>query len=109
MVFRYACFVCPQQEQQPGTAGTGCSFLYPIIPQCPTQPLVSISAITLQNIALTGGLTLPGVLLCDPTTPCTDFEFENVVNTGTFLVNSTYVCENISGFHANTSPNPGCF
>jgi hypothetical protein len=40
-----------------------------VIPQCPTQPLVTISNITLQNVNMTGGLTLPGVLLLDPANP----------------------------------------
>jgi hypothetical protein len=40
-----------------------------VIPQCPTQPLVSMSNITLQDVYMTGGLTLPGVLLLDPANP----------------------------------------
>ncbi len=78
-------------EQQPGSNGTGCSFLYPIVPQCPTQPRVNISGIQLYNISMYGGLTLPGVLLCDPTNPCRDTVFDGVVNYGRSVQPSSVV------------------
>ncbi len=102
-------WIGPQQQKQPGTNGTGCSFLYPIVPECPTQPRVTISNITLQDVTFTGGLTLPGVLLCDPANPCTGFVFDNVVNTGSFLVSKSYVCKNVEGSSSNVSPPTGCF
>jgi polygalacturonase len=105
----YPIWIGPQQEQQPGTKGTGCSFLYPIVKECPTNPRVSITNITLENVSLTGGVTLPGVILCDPTTQCTGFVFENVTNTGAFLVQSDYVCANAHGVDVGNTPSPGCF
>jgi len=105
----YPVWIGPQQQHQPHSSGTGCSFLYPIVPVCPTQPLVTISNITLENVAFSGGLTLPGVLLCDPATPCTGFRFINVTNTGPFLVSPSYVCENVQGTTDNVTPAPGCF
>jgi polygalacturonase len=77
-------WIGPQQQNQPGKgSGTGCNFLFPFIPQCPTQPLVTMSNIVLRNVIATETLPLfegPGVILCDPTNPCTNFVFENVTN-----------------------------
>lgn len=70
---------------------------------------MTISAITLSNIESTGGLTLPGVLLCDPTNPCTGMTFANVSNTGPFLVAKEYVCKNAQGVQANAQPDLACF
>lgn len=106
----YPIWIGPQQQQQPGSHGTGCSFLYPIIKQCPTQPRVPITNIVLEDINFTNGLTLPGVLLCNSTNPCTGFEFKNVRNNGEFLVQKDYVCQNIIHSNStNSSPAPGCF
>ncbi len=44
---------------------------------------VTIKDINLINVTSTGGVTLPGVLLCDPKNPCTNINFDNVDNTGT--------------------------
>jgi len=105
----YPLWIGPQQQQQPGRNGTGCSFLYPIVPECPTQPRVTMSNIVLQDVSFTGGLTLPGVLLCDPANPCTGFVFDNVTNDGLFLVSKDYVCKNVNGNVTNSSPAPSCF
>ncbi len=83
--------MCLCAEQQPGSNGTGCSFFYPIVPQCPTQPRVNITGIQLYNIIMYGGLTLPGVLLCDPTNPCRDTVFDGVVNYGRSVQPSSVV------------------
>lgn len=79
-------WVGPQQQNQPldKSSGTGCNFLFPFIPNCPTQPLVSINRVTFKNIVSVD--TLPvfegaGVILCDPKNPCMDFSFSNVTNT----------------------------
>jgi hypothetical protein len=104
----YPIWIGPQQQQQPGTKGTGCSFLYPIDPECPTQPRVPVSNIKLRNIHFTGGVTLPGVLLCNETVPCTGFEFTNVTNLGGWLVSKDYVCENVQGIQSNTNPSLPC-
>ncbi len=103
------CGCCCMAEQQPGSPGTGCSFLYPIIPQCPTQQRVSMSNILLEDVHLSGGLTLPGVLLLNASTPGVNFTFNNVVNTGPFLVQKDYVCQHIDGVVANSLPVPSCF
>ena len=79
-------YIGPQQQNQPGGGadGTGCNFLFPFIPVCPTQPLVTMNNIILRNITATETLPLfegPGVILCDAANPCTNFVFENVTNT----------------------------
>lgn len=103
----YPIWIGTQQQQQPGDdKGTGCSFFYPIIDKCPTQPRVPISNLTLENVTFTGGLTLPGVIICNETAPCTGFKFINVKNTGVFLVQRSYVVKNIYGISVGSSPNP---
>ena len=62
-----------------------------------------------QNVTLESGLTLPGVLLCNATNPCSDFTFDSVTNTGSFFVQKDYVCENVQGTATNSTPPPGCF
>jgi hypothetical protein len=79
-------WIGPQQQNQPGenTTSTGCNFLFPYVPQCPTQPRVSLKHITLRNITAVNTLPLfqsPGVILCNRTNACDHFLFEDVVNT----------------------------
>lgn len=79
-------WVGPQQQNQPGTDDqpTGCNFLFPYVPRCPTQPRVALRQITLRDVVATDTLPLfqsPGVVLCNHSNPCTDFLFANVVNT----------------------------
>lgn len=78
-------WIGPQQQNQPGDKqGTGCNFLFPYVPVCPTQPLVTMKGITLRNVHARETMPFfegPGVILCDATNPCTDFVFENVTNT----------------------------
>ena len=77
---------------------------------CPTQPRVAMVNITLEDVHYSGGLTLPGVILCDPANPCTGFVFRNVTNTGLFLVSKEYSCHNAEGVSLDsTSPSPPCF
>lgn len=77
-------WIGPQQQNQPGSkAGTGCNFMFPFIPICPTQPLVSMKRITLRNIQARETMPMfegPGVILCDELSPCEGFVFENVTN-----------------------------
>jgi polygalacturonase len=77
-------WIGPQQQNQPGeAAGTGCNFLFPFIPVCPTQPLVTMTNIVLRNVHATETMPLfegLGVILCDPANPCTNFVFDNVTN-----------------------------
>lgn len=78
-------WIGPQQQNQPGgDSGTGCNFLFPFVPICPTQSLVTMQRITLRNVVATETLPLfegPGVILCDSSNPCRHFHFENVSNT----------------------------
>lgn len=105
----YPIWIGPQQQRQPGTAGTGCSFLYPIVDQCPTQPRVPITNVGLYDVHYTGGLTLPGVLLCNATRPC-DITFNDVTNDhGSFVVQKDYVCQNVNlTMGGKVSPAPPC-
>ena len=110
----YPLWIGPQQQRQPGTAGTGCSFFYPIVNECPTQPRVSMTNIVLDDVVFENGITLPGVMLANVSTPYTNFRFANVTNTGflsgKFLLDQNYVCENVQGEADNTtSPLPACF
>eukprot|EP00052_Salpingoeca_macrocollata_P014020 m.109639 g.109639 ORF g.109639 m.109639 type:complete len:440 (-) comp19152_c0_seq8:38-1357(-) len=104
----YPIWIGPQQQQQPFTKGTGCSFLFPIDNQCPTQPLVPITNIHLEEVNFLGGLTLPGVLLCNATKPCTGFTFDNVQNSGEFAVQKEYFCANVHGSERYARPAPSC-
>jgi hypothetical protein len=79
-------WIGPQQQNQPGqdSDSTGCNFLFPYVPVCPTQPRVFVRDVTLRDIAAVNTLPLfqgPGVVLCNRTNPCTGFVFDNVVNT----------------------------
>jgi polygalacturonase len=78
-------WIGPQQQNQPGSgSGTGCNFLFPKLTKCATQPLVSISRITLRNVTAVDTIPMfegPGVILCDEANPCKDIVFDNVVNT----------------------------
>ena len=110
----YPLWIGPQQQRQPGTAGTGCSFFYPIVKECPTQPRVSITNITLEDVTFEDGITLPGVMLANVSTPYTNFRFNNVTNSGflsgNFLLDQNYVCENVQGVaNGMTNPLPACF
>jgi polygalacturonase len=79
-------WIGPQQQNQPGQDrdSTGCNFMFPFVPVCPTQPRVTVRAVTLRDVTATNTVPLfqgPGVVLCNRTNPCTDFVFDNVVNT----------------------------
>jgi Glycosyl hydrolases family 28 len=104
------CIWCgPQQQHQPKQSGTGCSWLYPLAGKCATNPRVTFSNIRFENVTATGGLTLPGVILCDPANPCTNITFDNVHNSGPFVVQPTYSCNNVKSLTAtNSSPVPVC-
>ena len=106
----YGVWIGPQQQEQPGTAGTGCSFLYPtkIGGSCPTDPLVTMRDIKLYNISMPNGGLMPGVIHCDPTNPCTGIEFNNVATDGDFTVEKHYVCDNASGTYTDSNIPPDC-
>lgn len=79
-------YVGPQQQNEPGGGqdGTGCNFLFPMVPICPTNKRVTMNGIHFRNVTAVDTLPLfegPGVLLCDPANPCLDVTFEDVINT----------------------------
>lgn len=104
----YPLWIGPQQEKQPGRPGTGCSFEFPIVMNCSTQPRVTVSDIFLEDITFVNGHNLPGVLLCNETNPCTNFQFNNVKNTGFFEVQKDYYCDYVSGSSSNSLPEIPC-
>jgi polygalacturonase len=78
-------YIGPQQQNQPndGSDGTGCNFLFPFVPVCPTQPLVTIRNITFRNVIATETIPTfegPGIILCDPANPCQEIHFDGVTN-----------------------------
>eukprot|EP00607_Mallomonas_marina_P007483 CAMPEP_0182416468 /NCGR_PEP_ID=MMETSP1167-20130531/758_1 /TAXON_ID=2988 /ORGANISM="Mallomonas Sp, Strain CCMP3275" /LENGTH=501 /DNA_ID=CAMNT_0024589239 /DNA_START=408 /DNA_END=1913 /DNA_ORIENTATION=- len=78
-------YIGPQQQKQPTDEGdddqsNGCIF-YPTESYCPTQPLVTISHIYLNDVVATKSITYynaPGVVRCDVSAPCSDIHFTNV-------------------------------
>lgn len=79
-------YVGPQQQNEPNddSSGTGCNFLFPFVPVCPTNPLVTIRNITFKNVHAIETLPTfegPGIILCDKANPCQDIIFDNVTNT----------------------------
>ena len=74
-LFYWCCVRCglgPQQQNQPGGGadGTGCNFLFPYIPVCPTNPLVTMRNIVLKNIVAVD--TIP--LFQGPGTNCSHLQ-----------------------------------
>merc|ERR1711916_316236 len=84
----YPLWFGPQQQHQPHQTGTGCSFFYPIDPECPPQPLVPMTNFVVENVIASETLLMPGVILCSSKNPCTGFQFTNVTITGPFDVQS---------------------
>jgi hypothetical protein len=91
----------------------GCSFIYPLCnTSCPTDPQVTVSNITLRNIAVYNSLLSPGVIIHNATNPGTGFLFDNVVfhNSSTWPVQDGFWCLNTIGEAiGGTSPVPPCF
>jgi len=110
--FWYPIWIGPQQQNQPdGTADTGCSFFYPIVDACPTNPLVTFSDITIRNVTFEKSVTMPGVILCDAANPCTGLDISYVTNNpidGGYLVQDDYVCLNAQGKFEGNSPEFKC-
>lgn len=107
-------WVGTQQQQQPGSSGTGCSFLYPLFnSSCPTDPQVTVENITLRNIQVYNPVLSSGVLLMNSSNPGTQFTWDNVYfhNISSFPeANGSYLCESVQGIATgNTYPVPPCF
>jgi len=101
----YPVWVGPQQQAQPKNgSNTGCSFFYPLNQTCATQPLVSVSNISLTNVSFTNSLLIPGVFLCDPEQTCQNVTLDGVSNDGIFLVQKSYDCHNAFGSQTDASP-----
>ena len=109
----FSIWIGPQQQQQPGSAGTGCSFLFPLPnTTCPTDPEVTVANITLRRVRVSNTLMSPGVMLMNATNPGRNVTFDGVVftNYSTWPVSGGYLCENVLGRAiGGTSPVPPCF
>ena len=102
-------WIGPQQQAQPGGFNAGCSWLYPFIGDCPTNPLVTFEDISLKNITSTGNLLTAGVIICNETNPCKNFTFVDVhISSPLFdkLGKDLYTVANIEGVAINSSPIP---
>jgi len=108
----WSIWVGTQQQQQPGSAGTGCSFLYPLDnTTCPTDPQVSVFNITLRRVNVYNSNS-PGVLLMNVSNPGRNFVWEDVVfqNMSGWPIGNDYICEHIQGVALGTTfPVPPCF
>eukprot|EP00602_Paraphysomonas_sp_CaronLab_P007374 CAMPEP_0185036788 /NCGR_PEP_ID=MMETSP1103-20130426/30255_1 /TAXON_ID=36769 /ORGANISM="Paraphysomonas bandaiensis, Strain Caron Lab Isolate" /LENGTH=121 /DNA_ID=CAMNT_0027574465 /DNA_START=163 /DNA_END=525 /DNA_ORIENTATION=- len=72
-------WIGPQQMSEPNGYYAGCSMKYPLDKTCPTNPLVTITDISLQNVISVGGLNpYPGVILCNASNPGKNFFFRRV-------------------------------
>lgn len=104
----YGIYVGPQQMREPDGGGTGC-MLYPLggDDYCPTDPLVTISNVTLVNVTQTGGV-FPPLMRCNETNPCAGFEFVDV-RINDRPAHEGWICENVHGTETGkTSPSTGC-
>lgn len=100
-------YIGPQQMKEPDGKGPGC-MIYPLNKDCPTQPLIDISNITLRNIKSKGGLLPAGIIRCNKTNPCTNFTFDNVDVRSDFwdTLGYGYITEYIEGVSINSFPDP---
>jgi hypothetical protein len=111
-LFFYKIFTGTQQQHQPHSSGTDCSFFYPLPgTRCQTNPLVTVDNIVLRNINIYGGLLSPGIIVCNSTNPCTNFLFDNVnvYNRSMWPVKEGFYCENVKGVAINSNLFPDCF
>lgn len=107
----WAIYIGTQQQKQPYTNGTGCSFFFPLPgTECPSNPLVTVNNITLRNVNIYGGVLSPGIMRCDEKNPCNNLVFDgvNVYNRSLFPVEEGYLCENFSGYASNSNLVPSC-
>lgn len=107
----WAIFIGTQQQHQPHSSGTPCSFFYPLPgTECITNPLISMNNIILRNVSIFNGVLSPGIMICNSTNPCTNFLFDNVNvnNRSDFPIKDGYLCENISGYAKNSNLVPNC-
>ena len=100
-------YIGPQQMKEPGGDGPGC-LLYPLT-ACETQPLVTISDITLRNVTSYGSILPAGILRCNASNPCKNFVFEDVVLKSPVwdALGYGFISEYIEGTVTNSFPDPG--
>jgi len=93
--------------KEPNGDGPGC-MTYPI-GGCETQPLITISNITLRNVTSKGGILPAGILRCNVSNPCTGFTFDNVDVRSEFwdTLGKGWITEYVEGTSVNTFPDPG--
>ncbi|EDQ90299.1 uncharacterized protein MONBRDRAFT_24614 [Monosiga brevicollis MX1] len=103
----WSIYIGPQQQKQPDGHGPGC-MIYPLNPDCPTNPRITISDITLEDINATNALLSPGILRCNASNPCTNMVFRNVHVQGGSWPTSSFICENFDGTFDDVSPLPNC-
>jgi len=105
-------WIGPQQQQQPGSSGTGCNFVYPLDnTTCITDPQVTVRDVTLRRVDFYNGPS-PGVIRFNVSNPATGLIFEDVVhhNSSGWPVGADYLCDYASGVAlGTTSPVPPCF
>jgi len=91
--------------KNPDGAGPGC-MLYPLKP-CDTEPLISISDVTIRNVRSYGNILPPGIFRCHESNKCTGFVLENVHVSGWWrLFGLNYITENVEGFVVKSRPVP---
>lgn len=99
-------YIGPQQMAA-GYGGPGC-MLYPLVPECPTQPLVTIKDIFIYNVtAVDGIMPSPGIIRGNSTNPYTNIVLSNV--TYSSWLDEGWICENANVTAvAGTYPVPKC-
>lgn len=91
--------------KNPDGAGPGC-MLYPLKP-CDTEPLISISDVTIRNVNSYGNILPPGVFRCHESNKCTGFVLDNVHVSGWWrLFGLNYITENVEGSVNKSRPVP---
>jgi hypothetical protein len=107
----WAVYIGPQQMKEPDGAGPGC-LLYPYDPHhtCSTQPLITISRVSLLNVSIHHSLLYPVIIRCNETNPCRQFRFENVRADRWDIGQhpAGMVCEHVQGSQVNTTPPVYC-
>jgi hypothetical protein len=91
--------------KEPDGRGPGC-MTYPF-GGCETQPLISLTDITLTNVQQYNTILPPGVVRCNETNVCTGFEFNNVNADGWWSkLGLGYITDYIEGTVTDSSPAP---
>eukprot|EP00730_Choanoeca_flexa_P005330 TRINITY_DN11927_c0_g3_i10.p1 TRINITY_DN11927_c0_g3~~TRINITY_DN11927_c0_g3_i10.p1 ORF type:complete len:327 (+),score=57.78 TRINITY_DN11927_c0_g3_i10:422-1402(+) len=103
----WAIYIGPQQQKQPDGAGPGC-MIYPLNPNCPTNPRVTISDISLTNVTVNASLLSPGIIRCNVSNPCSTIVFDTVHASGGAWPAQGYICEHADIKTIHSSPTPTC-